>query len=94
MVLRPGFTGGYPYVNLSRNGVIKPFRVHRLVALALEGGTPFGRPHVDHINVNTGDADISNLQWVSHAENLHLASLRRNDIEDDYPEIEYQLGTF
>ena len=70
-VLKPSTTkDGYSIVNLSINGVIKCFSVHRLIALAFIE-KPNGKDYVDHINGDTKDNSISNLRWVTNKENVN-----------------------
>jgi hypothetical protein len=61
----------YPTVLLSVNGVHKTLRVHRLVALAFLPTDP-NKTHVNHIDGNKQNNNVSNLEWVTQAENnLH-----------------------
>lgn len=59
---------GYLYINLSLNGVTKPFYIHRLVALAFIPN-PENKPQVDHINKIRDDNRVKNLQWLTASEN-------------------------
>lgn len=47
-------------------------RVHRLVALAFLPN-PDNLPEVDHINAIRDDNNVTNLQWISKADNIHRA---------------------
>ena len=59
---------GYKVVSLSKGGSSYHFTVHRLVALAfLE--KPIGKDCVNHIDENKLNNDVSNLEWVTVAEN-------------------------
>jgi hypothetical protein len=58
---------GYLNVNLSKNGDIKMFRVHRLIAQAFVPN-PENKPEVDHINTYRDDNRIENLRWVNEDE--------------------------
>lgn len=62
-------TTGYQVVSLSRNGrgIIK--NVHRLLALAFLPGH-FEGACVNHKNGVRGDNRLSNLEWVTHAQNV------------------------
>ncbi len=59
---------GYYGVVLSKNGKVKDFKVHRLVALTLIPN-PKNKPQVDHINNIRTDNNINNLRWATHQEN-------------------------
>ena len=64
---------GYKRVGLSKDGVVKWFSVHRLVAMAFISN-PNNYLVVDHINTIRDDNRVENLRWVTQAEN------NRNDI--------------
>ena len=63
---------GYSIVSLCRGGRCIKARVHRLVAEQFVAN-PKGAPQVNHIDGNRQNAHSSNLEWVSHAENLRHA---------------------
>lgn len=59
---------GYLRVLLTNNGKRKGYFVHRLVALAFLA-KDHSRKHVNHINHIKSDNLVSNLEWVTPAEN-------------------------
>ena len=67
---------GYVYANLSKNGKMKHFPVHKLVAKAFIDN-PNKYLEVDHINGIRSDNRVNNLEWVTHRENL-LRSFKKN----------------
>ena len=60
---------GYLHTSLSKNGIVKQFGVHRIVAKAFIPN-PNCLATVDHKNGNKEDNNASNLQWLSYGDNL------------------------
>ena len=60
--------GGYLFVRLCKDGNIKKFYVHRLIAHMFVDGY-FDGAEVDHINTNPSDNRIDNLRWVTSKDN-------------------------
>jgi hypothetical protein len=58
-------TNGYPALGLSKNNYRKPFRVHRIVAMAFLGLTKDTIGVCDHIDNNRQNNKLSNLQIIS-----------------------------
>ena len=59
---------GYLLVNLCKNGKIKKFFIHRLVALAYIPN-PDNLETIDHIDENKEHNYVNNLRWMSRVEN-------------------------
>lgn len=66
---------GYLQVGLRTPGSRKKFYVHRLVASAFLGGSPPGKPEVNHKDGDKTNNSVDNLEWVSHSENHKHAYL-------------------
>jgi hypothetical protein len=60
--------GGYVIVGLSSKCKRKTFPVHRLVAKAFIPN-PENKPHVNHIDKNTLNNNVNNLEWNTALEN-------------------------
>ena len=62
--------GVYLMVSLCKNGTIRKFLVHRLVALAfIKNDDPEVKDTIDHIDGNTRNNSVDNLQWLSQRDN-------------------------
>lgn len=73
---------GYNDVALSKNGEVKRFLVHRLVAEAFCEKAE-DKVVVDHINNNKNDNRAVNLRWISQKENVRSGRLARPVVRDD-----------
>lgn len=62
----------YLYVSLSKQGKIKKFFIHRLVAETFIPN-PKNKSQVNHINGNPQNNNVINLEWVTNAENTQHA---------------------
>ena len=63
---------GYHHVNIKINGKYKMYAVHRLVAQYFLSN-PDCKPCVNHIDGNKLNNNVSNLEWVTYAENQQHA---------------------
>ena len=72
-ILKAGsVTKSTPYltISLSKNGVVKRVKIHKLVAGAfLNHDSTKSNLVVDHINGNPADNNLQNLQTITHREN-------------------------
>jgi hypothetical protein len=59
---------GYPMLDLCKDGQIKRFLVHRLIAQTLLPN-PNNKEQVNHINGNKLDNRLENLEWNTRSEN-------------------------
>jgi len=67
--IKDGF--GYSMYFLSKNGIVKNFRGHVLVAQSFLNHKPLGLKFViDHIDENPANNNLKNLQIISHRENV------------------------
>lgn len=69
--LTPQMSLKYPTYNLTLNGKSKKIKVHRMVAIAFIPN-PENKPYVNHIDGDTHNFNVSNLEWATAKENsLH-----------------------
>ena len=69
---------GYKLIDLSKNGIRKSFRVHRLVGKAfLEN--PDNKPMIDHIDENKANNNVKNIRWATDKENGYNQGKYKNN---------------
>lgn len=75
---------GYLYVALCKNGKMKTYKVHRLVAQAfLEN--PSNLPCVNHIDENKVNNYVDNLEWCSYKYNSNHGTCQKRRVDStDY----------
>lgn len=64
---------GYYYVDLYNKGIKQRFYIHRLVAMYYIDN-PLNKPFVNHIDGNSTNNDVSNLEWSTPFENVEHAA--------------------
>lgn len=70
-------SNGYLIVGLHKNGIRKEVAIQRLVAMTFIKNVK-GKPEVNHIDGNKENNNVSNLEWVTHKENMEHA--RNNNL--------------
>lgn len=69
-ILKTWINKRYYSVSLMKDKVQKNHLVHRLVAQAFIPN-PENKPEVNHVDGNTKNFNISNLEWSTPSENIH-----------------------
>ena len=69
---------GYPVVSIETSKGWRCLSVHRLIAIAFVPN-PDNLPEIDHINFDRTDFSISNLRWITHAENVKRSIINYPD---------------
>ena len=80
-----GRTQDYYSIGLTKNGIKTQYSINRLVAEAFIPN-PMNLPEVNHIDENTLNNNVENLEWVSHSQNVQHSAHRQS-----YPVIQYSL---
>ena len=71
-ILSPGKNGrGYLQVNLWKEGMFKIYTVHRLVLSTFSPIENMGNLDINHIDECKTNNHLSNLEWVTHKENIN-----------------------
>ena len=78
-----GRTQAYYSIGLTKNGLKTQYSINRLVAEAFIPN-PMNLPEVNHIDENTLNNNVENLEWVSHAQNVQHSAHRQS-----YPVLQY-----
>jgi hypothetical protein len=67
-IMKPSTSDRYEIATLTVNGKVKYISIHRLVAEAFIPN-PENKPYVNHIDGNTFNNKVENLEWVTNSEN-------------------------
>lgn len=65
-------SGRYIGISLSKNKQAKTMSVHRIVAMAFIPN-PHGYPEINHIDCNSKNNRVENLEWCDHKHNINHA---------------------
>lgn len=86
---------GYPRIELWKNGKMKHFYVHRLVALAFVDN-PEGLPQVNHKDENKKNNRSDNLEWCTQSENLNYGShnAKNSAARKNHPDLSTPVECF
>ena len=67
------YSGGYSGVTLHKDGCAKFVNIHRIVAEAFVPN-PLEKEEVNHKDENPSNNHASNLEWVTHKENINYST--------------------
>lgn len=82
-ILKQGNSGGYLNVELANDGINTMCLVHRLVAKGFIPN-PENKPCINHIDGNTFNNNINNLEWCTYSENnLHADNMGLRNIKGE-----------
>lgn len=84
---------GYSRIVLRKNGKVRMFAVHRLVAEAFIPKVE-GKPIVDHINGDRKDNKVENLRWCTFRENAQNTRKMLSDRYNSVKVVDSKGNTF
>ena len=95
IILKQNIRRGYYYVVLSKNGIVKNYFVHRLVAEAFLDN-PDNLPCVNHKDENKLNNNVDNLEWCDRLYNVRYGTgIERRSKKRSKPVLQYDLeGNF
>jgi hypothetical protein len=64
---------GYRYITFSKNGFVKRYRAHIVIAKIFVPN-PYNYPEINHKDENKGNNAASNLEWCSHVYNINYGT--------------------
>ena len=73
IILKQKIKGGYYHVGLSKNGIVKTYLVHRLVAEAFIPN-PNNLPQINHKDECKTNNIVSNLEWCDRKYNINYGT--------------------
>lgn len=74
------YNKGYAVITLHKNGKMRTFQVHRLVAAAFIDN-PENKPEINHLDEDKLNNRVENLQWATSKENANWGT-RNNRISE------------
>ena len=90
-ILKQYIRGGYYYVCLSKNGIIKKYSVHRLVAQAFLDN-PNNLPQINHKDENKTNNNVDNLEWCDAKYNTNFGTcIERRSKKKSKTVLQYTL---
>lgn len=70
MILSINSKSNYPCVALNKNGIIKTFSMHRLMAIHFIPNNDSDKIEVNHIDKNIFNYSLDNLEWCTRSYNV------------------------
>ena len=90
-ILKPSIRHGYYFVGLSKNGIVKTYQVHRLVAEAFIDN-PNNYKEVNHKDENKLNNSVENLEWCDRLYNVRYGTgIERRSKTQSKPVLQYDL---
>lgn len=90
-ILKQHIKRGYYYVGLSKNGIVKRYLVHRLVAQAFIDN-PNNYKEVNHKDENKLNNSVDNLEWCNAKYNINFGTcIERRSKKKSKPVLQYTL---
>ena len=73
-IIKPNLVRGYYQVRLSKDGLVKPLYLHRIILETFNPIEGMDKLDCNHRDENKENNCLNNLEWLSHKENLNYGT--------------------
>ena len=73
-IIKPNLVRGYCQVRLSKDGIVKPLYLHRIILETFNPVEGMDKLDCNHRDENKENNCLNNLEWLSHKENVNYGT--------------------
>lgn len=73
-IIKPNLVRGYCQVRLSKDGIVKPLYLHRIILETFNPIEDMDKLDCNHRDENKENNCLNNLEWLSHKENVNYGT--------------------